>query len=84
MNYICTMQIFESSQNLIQEKLAVLLTELLTAFDDGREIGLHQFRNDVTKLASTIHVLKVLSRFGQNNRIDANNLNQYRDVHFSA
>lgn len=50
MHHICTMQIFKPPQNLIEEKLAVFLTELLTAFDNGGQIGLHQFGNYVTKV----------------------------------
>lgn len=73
MHHICTMQIFEPPQNLIQEKLAVFLTELLTAFDNGGQIGLHQFGNYV-------NVLEVFARLGQNYRIDPDNVLVFEEL----
>lgn len=50
----CGMDIFESSEELIEEKFVVLLVEGLVRFDDGSEIGIHHLRDN-------INVFKLLS-----------------------
>ena len=43
--------VLESSQELVEEKLVVLFGERLLTFDDLGEVSVHHFRNDVSKLS---------------------------------
>ena len=48
------MDVLQPSQDLVEEELTVLIGELLVALDYSRQVGLHQFRNNV-------NIFKVLS-----------------------
>jgi hypothetical protein len=46
-NNVGAVDVLEPSQYLIKEELAVLVRQLLIAFDDCCQVGFHQLRNDI-------------------------------------
>lgn len=72
MDHIGTVDIFESAQNLVKEELAVLIGELLIAFDDCGEIGLHQLRDHV-------NVFEVLARLGKDDSFHSDDILMFQE-----
>lgn len=48
MDDLCGVDVFEASEELVEEELVVLLSERLVALDDLREVGVHHFRDHIT------------------------------------
>lgn len=47
MDDLCGVDVFESSEQLVEEELVVLLGEGLVALDDLREVGVHHLRDHI-------------------------------------
>lgn len=49
MHDLCGVDVFESSEELVEEELVVLLGERLVALDDLREVGVHHLRDHIAE-----------------------------------
>lgn len=67
MDNLCGVDVLESSQQLVEEKLVVFLSEGLLALDDLCKVSIHHFGNDV-------NVLELFSGLGQNDSLDVDDI----------
>lgn len=65
MDNLGRMDVLESSEQLIEEEFVMLLGEGLVRLDDGGEVGVHHFRNDVSELCQKLHIFELLSGLRQ-------------------
>ena len=63
MNDSGRMNIFETSEQLVEEEFVVFFIEGLIRFNDGSQICIHHFRDYV-------YIFEFLSRFGQNDSVN--------------
>ena len=61
------MNVFESSEKLVEKEFIVLFCERLFALDDGSEVGIHHLRDHV-------HILELLSGFGEDDGFDVDDI----------
>jgi hypothetical protein len=61
------MDVFEASEQLVEEELVVFLREGLLTLDDLSEICIHHLRDNV-------YVLELFPRFGEDNSLDVDDV----------